>query len=78
MTDNTDKKNNNNTIGYGHLTSIVSNHAGSFAAESILFEEFIINHLTNMLTNTTSYKLLEQIQLNDIYLIFDIEPWIIQ
>jgi hypothetical protein len=59
-------------------SSIVSNHAGSFAAESVLFEEFIINHLTNMLTNTTSYKLLEQIQLNDIYLIVDIEPWIIQ
>ena len=59
-------------------SSIVSNHAASFAAESVLFEEFIINHLTNMLTNTTSYKLLEQIQLNDIYLIIDIEPWIIQ
>ena len=59
-------------------SSIVSNHAGSFAAESVLFEEFIINHLTNMLTNTTSYKLLEQIQLNDLYPIVDIEPWIIQ
>ena len=59
-------------------SSIVSNHAASFAAESVLFEEFIINHLTNMLTNTTSYKLLEQIQLNDIYLIVNIEPWIIQ
>ena len=59
-------------------SSIVSNHASSFAAESVLFEEFIINHLTNMLTNTTSYKLLEQIQLNDIYPIVDIEPWIIQ